>query len=212
MKRAIVFFQNNIKTISLSIFCGLIISTVLSTTAFFAECDQIRGEVLRLHILANSDTEFDQNLKLDVRDRLLSEGEKLFGGFYSVTAAKQSVSEHLSALTQAAKEEVAACGYDYTVKITLAHCYFDTRVYENITLPAGVYEAVKVTIGEGAGKNWWCVMFPPMCVSAAGDKAEISDVLNDQQTDVVENGQKYKIKFKAVEIYEDIASRLSRIF
>ena len=119
-------------------------------------------------------------------------------------------------VTAAAQDEIRKNGYPYDVHVELGEAWFDTRVYDDITLPAGEYEAVKVVIGEGEGKNWWCVMFPPMCVSAAeevaSDSEALEQVLDEQQNTLVQNGEKYKIKFKSVEIYETVKEKLKEWF
>lgn len=112
------------------------------------------GEKLtRLHVLANSDSDADQALKLKVRDAVLA-----------VSADAGQVDDGLlEQLRETAQQTVRQAGYTYPVQVTREWCYFDTRAYESFTLPAGYYDAVRVVIGAGAGKNWWCVIYPPLC-------------------------------------------------
>jgi len=127
---------------------------------FSGECAYIRENMLRLHVMANSDSEEDQALKLIVRDAILNES----GGF-------ELTQSNLKLLEDVARREVNADGKDYPVKAELVNMFFPTRHYGDITVPAGRYDAVRLTIGSGDGENWWCVMFPPMCIPAAtGDK------------------------------------------
>lgn len=201
-----------VTNLHLAVACGLIFSILLSICGFSAHCDRIRDQVFRLHILANSDSEEDQSCKLAVRDRLLREGAFLFDGAQSETEAAALAAEALPRLQAVAQDEVFRQGYDYPVRVEVARCSFNTRVYEETTLPAGEYEALRVILGDGAGHNWWCVMFPPMCLPAAQESETLSEVLEEEEMDIVEGGTKYEIKFKAVELYESISSKLKEWF
>ena len=154
----------------LALFLGLLLAVILGPLASFAQdCGQIRGEVLRLHILANSDSREDQALKLAVRDRLLTEGAELFAPSSTLEEAATAARASLPRLEALARQEIQAQGYDYPVSVTLAPSFFETRQYGEYTLPAGRYLALQVVIGSGEGRNWWCVMYPPLCVPAAAD-------------------------------------------
>lgn len=120
-------------------------------------------EVVRLHVLANSDAEADQALKLQVRDAILAEMPTLFQGAHSQTDALQIVRRHLPALRRIAQRTIARAGYVYSVKATVGTFEFPDRTYGDVTLPAGPYEALRLEIGEAKGANWWCVLFPPLC-------------------------------------------------
>lgn len=188
-----------------SLLAALIICCCLNITAFSGQCDEIRSKMLRMHVIANSDSEADQNLKLKVRDAVLEAGKEVFDGSVTAADAKERIIPHTDKLESAALDVIKSEGYSYDVKITVSDEYFSTRTYDNsVTLPAGVYTAVKVVIGEGKGHNWWCVMFPPMCLPAAEAECSVEDVLTDEESRIVKGGDKYKIKFKIVEIYEDI--------
>lgn len=113
----------------------------------------LADKLTRLHVLANSDSPGDQTLKLQVRDAVLAASED-----------EPVLNERLlQKLQRAAQTEVLRQGYRYPVTVTREHCYFDRRVYETFSLPAGYYDAVRVVIGAGEGKNWWCVIYPPLC-------------------------------------------------
>ena len=183
---------------------GLFCAVLFSMLGFTAVCESIPDEVLRLHILANSDSEADQALKLRVRDRLLEESASLMDGASTREEALAAVETILPALREAAQDEVYRAGYSYPVTAELTEMYFPTREYEDVTLPAGRYEALRVTIGEGEGHNWWCVLFPALCLPAAQDSAALGDVLSAEQLGVVECG--YEVRFKAVELYEQLRS------
>ena len=197
------------KRIEISVLLAVVFSIVLSVCAINTECDEIRSNVLRLHVLANSDSEKDQQLKLRVRDRLLEVSKGLFSQTATKEDAVRTAKENMNILQREAQSVVDSCGDDYQVSVSLETCYFTTRSYDEITLPAGNYEALRVVIGKGEGHNWWCVMFPPLCVSAASDnEALLSDVLTDEQMELVESDG-YEVKFKCVELYEELMNYFS---
>ncbi len=200
--------KKTIFRIEISVLIALVLCCVINVNAFSKQCDSIRDKMLRMHVIANSDSVEDQELKLKVRDAVLKEGKELFDGSVTSKDAEKILVPHIKELEDVALETIKKEGFDYQVKITVGEEYFKTRIYDNsVTLPAGYYTAVKVVIGEGQGQNWWCVMFPPMCLPAANAECELSDVLNDDETDIVTNSEKYKFKFKIVEILEDLLKR-----
>ena len=136
--------------------------------------DALEQKVIRLHVIANSDNEADQALKLRVRDRVLVLTEQGHPAPVGETwrQARQRLTEALPRLQQTAAEEIAAQGSRYTVSAGLEETEFPTREYDGFALPSGEYLALRVVIGEGAGKNWWCAAFPPLCTTAACDFQE----------------------------------------
>ena len=134
--------------------------------------DALEQKVIRLHVIANSDSEADQALKLRVRDRVLVLTEDILRQSGDMEEARQRLAEALPRLQQTAAEEIAAQGSRYTVSAGLEETEFPTREYDGFALPSGEYLALRVVIGEGAGKNWWCVVFPPLCTTAACDFQE----------------------------------------
>lgn len=191
---------------------ALSISLALSLCGFAGECNEIRGRVLRLHVLANSDSEEDQALKLKVRDTIVETAAGLFDTAGNEAEALEQAKKRLPEIEAAAQQRVYDEGYDYEVHATLVNMYFTTRQYETVTLPAGFYDALRITIGSGEGHNWWCVVFPPMCVSAATQAAELSDVLEPEQEEIVTSPQKYEVRFKIVEVFEGIGRQFSEWF
>lgn len=187
-----------------AILLGLVFTLLFTMTGFSAQCGQIENKVFRLHVLANSDSEEDQALKLKVRDRVLEESKGLFENTSNREDAERIAAENLDALQQAAQQEIYAQGYFYPVTVKVENCYFNTRYYEEVTLPAGYYDALRVEIGAAEGKNWWCVMFPLMCLPAAEESKELSDVLDPGEMEIVEGGQKFEAKFKIVEWVEGL--------
>lgn len=195
--------------IRISIAIGIVTAVIFSICSFAKTSEEIRSDVLRLHVIANSDSSVDQNLKLRLRDYILEEGEDIFDGSVNVENAVEKIEPKLSELEKSAETFVKNAGFDYDVKITLSNEYFTTRTYESVTLPAGKYLALRVVIGSGEGHNWWCVMFPPMCVPAADKKDEIENVFTDKEIKLVESKPKYEPRFKVVEIYEQIRETIS---
>ena len=187
---------------------ALILAVVLmmlcTITGFAGQCETISDRVLRLHVLANSDSQEDQALKLKVRDKVLECSAYMLDDAQDLNQAEALTEQNLQDIQKAAQEEVYRQGYDYPVKVELTNMHFNTRVYETVTLPAGEYDALRVSIGEAQGHNWWCVMFPPMCLPAAEESKELQDVLDPAQMEIVEGGSQYEVKFKTIEVLEDI--------
>lgn len=166
---------------------------------------EVRSETLRLHIIANSDSDFDQALKLKVRDRILESTGELFaevsGKTEAVAAAKFSSDDIKNIAEAVIKEE----GYDYPVQVEVTKMWFETRSYDGFTLPAGDYDAVRIIIGAGEGKNWWCVMYPALCIPGAekaieqyGENAEFI------------TGSGYELRFAVIEWIEQIKQLLKK--
>ncbi len=188
-----------------ALLAGLIFTLFLSSAQAFADtCDPIREEVLRLHILADSDSEEDQQVKIAVRDKLLSLHLFDTDGVNSRLEAEQAAQENLLTIKAAAQQEVYAQGHTDQVEAEIVRMYFSTRVYDTVTLPAGYYDAVRITIGSGEGHNWWCVLYPQLCIPAASEKEDtLSDVLTEEEEEIVtEDG--YEVKFFLVELYESV--------
>lgn len=188
---------------------GLALCMLLSLCGFAEECDGIRDSVLRLHVLAHSDSAEDQALKLKVRDAVVEASAGMLDGCADAAEAEQRIDDCLERLRQVAQEVVRQEGYTYPVTAERCRTYFTTRQYDNVTLPAGEYEAVRFVIGDGAGKNWWCVLFPPLCVSAATEYAHTSDVLTARQEDIVEHPENYEVRWKLLEWWEALRDWLS---
>ena len=192
---------------------ALVLVLTLGICGFDAKCDSIRENVLRLHILANSDDEEDQQLKFKVRDALLEVSEKVFSVCLNEEEAAAAAAESLDLLQLTAQQTVYELGYSYPVTVEIADTWFETRHYENFALPAGTYEALRVVIGKGEGHNWWCVMFPAVCLPAAkAVNSGFSDVLDDGTVEIVESPKRYKAQFKVVEIFEKTRSKLAKWF
>lgn len=176
---------------------------------FFAKAaDTVRNDVVRLHILANSDSGEDQEVKLLVRDALLRENEALSKGYVTTEEAEEYFRKAKDDLVAVANRVLEEQGFSYTATVTLGEEYYETRQYGELTFPAGVYTSLRVVLGKGEGHNWWCVMFPPLCVPAAGEiktRKGGTDNMSPNSKKVVE--EKYEVKFKIVEIYEGLRNR-----
>lgn len=187
----------------LAVLFGLICAILLGMASFDASCEELRCGVLRLHIRANSDTDADQAVKLKVRDALLEEANGIFSDIGELEAAEKAAEQNLPELTAAANKVLAENGFAYKAKLSIGNSYFENREYDDFTLPAGIYRSLIVELGSGEGKNWWCVVFPAVCIPAA-ECAELSDSVSEDGCSVAEQPQKYVMRFKIVEIYEDL--------
>lgn len=197
------------KRFEISIILGLIFSILLSFTSFDASCSEIKREVLRLHVLANSDSDEDQQLKLLVRQTVLEQSEDVFSGSKSKNEAMLSAKNNLSKIVNSAQKTVYENGYNYTITGEVSKSYFPQKEYDNFTLPAGYYDAVRIKIGKAEGKNWWCVLFPEVCLSAS---ANLGETLSSRSTDAVQNPQNYKVRFKVVELISAAREKINLWF
>lgn len=197
-KREGVFFTF-MKKWEFSMIAGFILAVVLSSFSSFASaCKTVRADTLRLHVLANSDSEEDQALKLYVRDCILKETGELFTTVGGKAQAEQTVDENLLEIADVAQTAVREKGYDYPVSVYRTNLYFKTTRYGNVTMPAGRYDALRVEIGSAKGHNWWCVLYPPLCLPAA--EGQSGDVFSQGDQEVVESG--YEVRFAVVELLE----------
>lgn len=196
------------KLFRISLLVGFLFTIALSISGFAKTCNEIRSDVLRLHVLANSDSEEDQQLKLKVRDALLTTGKNIFNGSVTKENAEEKIEKEKEKLIETAEKVIRENGFDYPVEITVTDEFFTTRTYENVTLPAGKYKAVRVLIGESVGKNWWCVMFPPLCIPAS--QPDINLFFNEDEVKLVESDPRYEPRFKIIEIYESIKNRFDK--
>lgn len=192
----------------ISVAAALVVSVAFSVFGFAYECNELRSEVLRLHILADSDCVEDQNVKLKVRDALLNSGNELFAGNTDIETVSMIFENEKEKLISIADRVLAENGFDYKSDIYLAEEYFTTRTYGDYTLPAGKYLAVKVILGEGEGHNWWCVMFPPLCLPAAVSDEEVDVYFDGCCTELIKSNPQYDIRFKIIEIIEKIKNNI----
>ena len=194
----------------LSLLIGLTAAVLWGSWAMHGQ-QKLADKVVRLHILANSDSEEDQTLKLQVRDAVLSRAEELLTSAEGRGEAEAMLKEHLPELMILAQRTVEDKGYQYPVRAELANAVFPTREYEDFRLPAGNYLALRLVIGDGAGRNWWCVVFPPLCAQSTTDLAQTAmaaGLADDDIRLIEETDGKYVLKFKSIEILEWLRQKL----
>ena len=194
---------------SVGIVILLVVLMALSFLPVHGE-QEVYDTVVRLHVLANSDSEEDQALKLKVRDAVLEAASPLIEGCTTQAQAIEVLNQHLSDLEAAARGVIEAEGRQDAVTVLLGEEDYPTRTYESCAFPAGRYVSLRVCIGEAAGQNWWCCLFPPLCLSAATAKEDNEDAFlqvgltKEQYGIITETGKtKYKVRFKILEVMED---------
>lgn len=183
----------------------VIVFIFTAVSPYVAMSEDISTKILRLHILANSDSEYDQRLKLKVRDEILKASETVFDNCMTLNDAIQSSQENIDYFSSISRKVLSDNDCDYPVYTYVAKEYFDTREYDDFTLPSGVYNTIKVVIGSGSGHNWWCVMFPQVCLNACSD--DLDSELTDEEIKYIKD-KKFIIKFKTVEIYEKLKYKI----
>ena len=205
----------------------LLLLSLLAIFVFFsaysyvtAVSKNISDSVFRLHVIANSDSDEDQALKLKVRDKLLEYMNSLCANTSSKEDAMRIANEHIDDFSKIAKDVISENGYDYDVEISVGECDFPTKNYGDVSLPAGIYDALRVKIGSANGHNWWCVMFPPLCfvdVSSGTvpeeSKELLEDTMSDEEFDLItesDNNSEMNFKFKLVELFENFKLKLAR--
>ncbi len=192
----------------------LICAFLILTVALFAGLFPVHGEeeiydtVVRLHVLANSDSDADQELKLKVRDRVVELVSPAVEGCSTQSEAIEAIEEIMDEIEAAAEEVVRSEGYDYDVILLMGEEYYPTRTYETCAFPEGEYVSLRVCIGDAEGQNWWCCLFPPLCLSAASEKATQSNedafisvgLTGDQYKLITESDKpQYRARFKILE-------------
>lgn len=183
--------------------CGFVLAALCSFFPFAAACGQLPRDVVRLHVVANSNGAEDQAVKLLVRDAVLEEAACWYQGAGSMEEASSQLCTHLQSIAGAARQVLGEQGVGYSATAQMTEMYFPTRDYGDFRLPAGRYRTLRVTLGEGAGKNWWCVVFPSLCLPAATQEEALL-TLPEGERQVVEGGQGVQVKLKAVELWESL--------
>lgn len=192
----------------------LLIYIAISAFSYVAAVsNDISESVFRLHVIANSDSEEDQNLKYIVRDNLIKYMNTLTQNMSTKDDAIKIVKEHEQDFRDIAIKTIRENGYDYDVKVEIGNCYFPTKYYGDISFPAGYYDALKVEIGESAGQNWWCVMFPPLCfvdmstgIVPDESKQTIKEQLSEEEYAIIneKNNPNINFKFKLIELFSKL--------
>ena len=200
------------KVCILSLLCALICTGVWASEAHQNQ-RQLAEKLIRLHVLANSDREEDQALKLQVRDSILWRAEEILRAADGMEEAKTDLEAALPELEALAEATVAAEGYAYPVQASLTWETYPTRVYDTFTLPAGEYLSLRLIIGEGAGRNWWCVVYPPLCQSASQEDftgaAEEAGLTEEEVSLISGESRGYTVRFKSIEWVEGLLASFS---
>ena len=178
----------------------------------------IQNSVFRLHVIANSDSDEDQNLKYIVRDKVLEYINSISNSSMTKDEIIALANENINEIQKIAENTIHENGYNYSVKLNIGNFSFPTKKYGDITFPAGFYDALKIEIGEAKGHNWWCVMFPPLCfvdvtsgIVPEESKQTIRDNLSEEEYKLLsENSGNMNFKFKIVEMFQDISIKLAQ--
>ncbi|NLK75395.1 MAG: stage II sporulation protein R [Clostridiales bacterium] len=173
----------------------------------------IAAEIIRFHVIANSDSPKDQELKYQVKDTILDMLTPLLSDVDNISESRTILINQLPAIEETAVNYIRSCGFDYSVKVTLEPAYFPMKVYGEFVFPPGTYEALRVQIGSASGKNWWCVMFPPLCLvdetySIVGEdsKKNLKNLLSEEEYDALLQKAPVKYKFKLLELIKNLFS------
>lgn len=175
--------------------------------------NSVSSKLIRFHVIANSDSTEDQNLKLKVKDEVIKFMAPMLKNSNSIEQSREILKKNDSKIKEISARIIKENGYEYKVNTSLSKENFPVKTYGNITLPEGKYEAYRILIGDAKGKNWWCVMFPPLCfvdvtkgeVADKETSAEMKKVLNDDEFNYVDNeNNKVEFKFKIVEIFNNL--------
>ncbi len=176
-----------------------------------ADRELLSGDLIRLHVVAASDSQEDQALKLQVRDAIVEELSGVMEKLPTVDEAKAYIMEHIDRLQEIANKVLADAGCGDEAAVSLTQESFDTREYDTFSLPAGVYESLRVTIGDGEGKNWWCVVFPTLCLGATNEEFAVTAAgsgFEDSLTGALQQEKVYEVRFFVL----DFLGRIQNFF
>ena len=194
----------------ITIFCMLAVTCIMLTcTALQRDRQALAEKLVRLHVVANSDSDYDQSVKLQVRDAVLERAAELMSG---TAEPKDALRKGLPEIQAAAQACLTELRVEAPVTVTLGRELFPTRDYDTFSLPSGVYTALRVTIGKGEGHNWWCVVFPSLCMTASmedlKEAAETAGFSSSEIRLITEAGEGYVIKFKVLELLQELKNFL----
>lgn len=203
------------KKVKYSLILIILLSIYIFISAFYyvtAISNDLENSIFRLHVIANSDSEEDQNLKYIVRDNLIAYMNELSANSKTKEEAIQIAKAHTDDFYDIAKKTIIDNGYNYDVTVEIGNFDFPTKHYGDISIPAGYYDALRVKIGEAQGQNWWCVMFPPLCfvnvtsgIVPEESKELLESELNEEEYDIISNkdSSEIKFKFKLIELLQN---------
>lgn len=195
--------ENKLKIWETAALVALCIALCVGTWAQ-ARQNAISSDLVRLHVIAVSDDEHEQDIKLKVRDAVLNYLKPVLKDAENSKEAKKIISDHLNGIAGAAAKASEGRG----VKVSLDWEHYPTKSYEGFTLPAGNYESLKIVLGEGQGHNWWCIVFPPLCLEAA-QAQQVESVMAKEDYAIVSDSEGYELKFKLVELWGELVDKLT---
>lgn len=201
-----------LKSLKRIMICLMIVSFVWCGS-LIADRNALRKELIRLHVVAASDSVEDQDLKLLVRDAVVDRLQRAMTELTDVEAAKAYLQQQLPQIQRLAEQVLHQLGCDDPVQVSLALEEFGTRVYDTFTLPAGIYESLRIVIGEGLGQNWWCVVFPTLCVPATSDGFEsvaAGSGFSDSLTGALTGDEDYEVRFYLLDVLGNVENLLHR--
>lgn len=190
--------------LTISILLSLIMCSIVSFISNAREVDMMTDKLIRIHVIANSDSEEDQELKLKVRDSVLEAASEIFADCKSKDEAMEAIRNNLDMFTEVAEGSVKLNGNEYAVSCTLAEEEFDKRVYDDFTLPAGEYDSLCIRIGNAEGRNWWCVCYPSLCFGTAVS-IDDCEVFSEGELTIVKEPEKVRYKLWCFEFVRKIA-------
>ncbi len=204
MKKILNLFKNSkVKMVIILAFLLFVYTSICAVSYANYISTDISNSVFRLHVIANSDTEIDQNLKYIVRDNLLEYMNTLCADCSTKEEAILIAQQNIETFKKIALDTIKNEGFDYSVNVRIGNFEFPTKHYGDISLPAGYYDALRVEIGEAKGQNWWCVMFPPLCFTDVSSgvvpeesKEDLENSLNDEEFAIVSDNDSLNIKLK----------------
>lgn len=210
------------KILLISLLIFIISISIVYTKSLENNNEAYKNKLIRLHVVANSDSKEDQDLKFKVRDEIIAQMNKKLENSSSIDTTRKIVNENIDQIKYIAQKEIESNNKEYEVTVALDRFNFPTKSYGNFTLPAGEYQALKVVIGEGKGQNWWCVMFPPLCFiditnGITNNKTieELKKVLTEEELKTILNAKEETpifLKSKIVELYEKGKIQFTKIF
>lgn len=202
--------HSKVKMVIILTFLFFVYTTICAISYANNVSTDIADSVFRLHVIANSDSDVDQNLKYTVRDKLLEYMNTLCADCTSKKEAISIANEHIEDFKQIALDTIKNEGFNYSVNVQIGNFEFPTKHYGDISLPSGYYDALRVEIGEAKGQNWWCVMFPPLCFTDVSSgivpeesKEDLENALTDEEFSIVSDNDSnfgFQLKFKILEI------------
>lgn len=221
IKLRLMIFNKYIKRITaLAVLIALLVITSAYNYSNYIQ-NHLASSLIRLHVIANSNSKEDQIVKLKVRDALLKYMQAKSTNIKTTNEAKKVILDNINSIQNIAKDTLKANGFNYEVKAYFGNFEFPTKVYGDLILPSGMYESLRIVIGKGSGANWWCVMFPPLCFVDAShgvvpdsSKAQLRSSLSDEEYQIVTSNNSnaetdVKFKFKVVEVFQQSKMKIA---